>query len=127
MIPPDENRLVSEHFTVRELRCPRTKRCLMSGEFMNVLEKTRALYGKPIPISSGYRSKEYNEDLGGASDSQHIYGRAVDVPILSGHERYLLIRAAIEAGMRGIGIYDKHVHLDYRVSNIQTIWIGQSK
>jgi hypothetical protein len=42
------------------------------------LEKVRALLGKPIIISSGYRSPELNKAVKGAIDSAHIYGLAVD-------------------------------------------------
>ncbi|MFM0021616.1 D-Ala-D-Ala carboxypeptidase family metallohydrolase [Paraburkholderia azotifigens] len=42
------------------------------------LEKVRALLGKPIIISSGYRSPELNKVVKGAIDSAHIYGLAVD-------------------------------------------------
>jgi len=45
----------------------------------NVLEPLRAAYGAPIDISSGFRCTELNNDLGGASYSQHVTGHAVDI------------------------------------------------
>ena len=45
----------------------------------NVFEKVRAHFGKPIRISSGYRSKELNAKIGGADSSQHSSGEAIDI------------------------------------------------
>jgi len=45
----------------------------------NVFEKVRAHFGKPIRISSGYRSKELNAKIGGSATSQHCTGEAIDI------------------------------------------------
>ena len=84
----------SEHFAFREFICKcggrfancrriRLHRGLLSG-----LEKMRAAYGKPITIVSGYRCPSYNQKVGGASSSQHVYGAAADV-------NYVLHRTAV--------------------------------
>ena len=39
----------------------------------------RSIGGKDIIIRSGYRSPKYNSQVGGAKNSQHLYGKAVDV------------------------------------------------
>jgi len=44
----------------------------------NVIDPLREHYGKPIRVTSGYRSKEVNERVGGAPTSQHTKGEAVD-------------------------------------------------
>lgn len=45
----------------------------------NVFEKVRVHFGKPILISSGYRSAALNAAIGGASSSQHCKGEAIDI------------------------------------------------
>lgn len=47
----------------------------------NVFEPLRAHVGKPIKINSGYRSMELNKRVGGAKNSQHNKGEAMDLPI----------------------------------------------
>jgi len=42
------------------------------------LEKSRAKLGKPISITSGCRCIDHNKSVGGATQSQHLYGLAVD-------------------------------------------------
>lgn len=43
------------------------------------LERLREVSGGPILIASGYRDPAYNVSIGGAKNSQHLYGRAADV------------------------------------------------
>lgn len=46
-----------------------------------VLEPVRAHFGKPIVVSSGFRSQRVNAAIGGSSTSQHTRGEAVDFEI----------------------------------------------
>jgi zinc D-Ala-D-Ala carboxypeptidase len=46
---------------------------------VNVLEPIRALLGRPIFVSSGYRSPEVNKAAGGVASSEHKLGRAADI------------------------------------------------
>jgi zinc D-Ala-D-Ala carboxypeptidase len=47
----------------------------------NVLQPLRDLVGKPIVISSGYRSPAVNSAIGGAINSEHMTGCAADFTI----------------------------------------------
>lgn len=44
----------------------------------NVLDPLRAMIGRPIIITSGYRSRQINELVGGSKTSQHLTGKAAD-------------------------------------------------
>ncbi|MDL2244530.1 D-Ala-D-Ala carboxypeptidase family metallohydrolase, partial [Parabacteroides sp. OttesenSCG-928-J18] len=46
-----------------------------------LLQPLRELYGKPIRISSGYRSVALNRTVGGAANSQHLKGEAADCTV----------------------------------------------
>ena len=43
-----------------------------------VLQPLREKLGKPIIITSGFRSVKVNELVGGVDNSQHLYGQAAD-------------------------------------------------
>lgn len=65
-----ENGLLNEpSFEVRLLMIELVKR---------LLQPLRVAYGKPIAITSGYRSPEVNRLVGGVSSSQHVKGEAAD-------------------------------------------------
>ena len=58
----------------------------------NVLDPLRGKYGKPIRVSSGYRSAILNRSVNGATSSQHRLGEAADITVGSKEEnRKLLI------------------------------------
>lgn len=46
-----------------------------------VLDPARRKYGKPIYVNSGFRCPLHNVRVGGASQSQHVRGQAVDLRI----------------------------------------------
>ena len=48
-----------------------------------ILESVRNKFGYPIPITSGYRTKIVNNEVGGSLNSYHQDGRAVDIDISS--------------------------------------------
>ena len=47
-----------------------------------VLQPVRDHFGKPVVISSGYRSRELCEAIGSSSKSQHARGEAADFEIM---------------------------------------------
>jgi zinc D-Ala-D-Ala carboxypeptidase len=83
------------------------------------LEALRAKLGDhPIGINSAFRSVAYNQCIGGASLSQHMYGTAADFKVLD-----VANRAARDAGkssqFHGIACYSSlsHNHFDLRLQN----------
>ena len=74
-----------DFFTQDELRCKGTDECNMDQEFMEMLVSLRYAYDKPMVISSGYRDASYNQVIGGAKNSPHLFGKAVDV-LVSGRD-----------------------------------------
>lgn len=44
----------------------------------NVLDPLRSMVGRPVIITSGYRSRQVNELVGGSKTSQHLTGKAAD-------------------------------------------------
>ena len=83
------------------------------------LEAVRAKGGsRPVGINSGFRSVPYNNCIGGASRSQHLYGTAADnrmAEITNHRQRNIAMRSQVH----GIGCYSSqtHNHFDLRINN----------
>ena len=45
----------------------------------HIFQPVREHFGRPIYVSSGYRSPELNAAIGGSKRSQHVEGRALDL------------------------------------------------
>ena len=80
------------------------------------LERLSQIVGYQLRITSGYRSPDYNESVGGARNSQHMQGNAVDVKQdgLTIPQRQEFIQAAIDSGFTAIGVYNSFTHIDIR-------------
>ena len=46
---------------------------------LNIFQPARNHFKKPIFVSSGYRSEDLNEKIGGSKTSQHSKGQALDL------------------------------------------------
>ena len=98
-----------EYFTKDELKCKGTDECNMDEDFMSKLIALRKEFNEPMVISSGYRHESYNQVIGGARNSPHLYGKAVDV-LVSGRTAYRLMKMAMQHGFTGIGISQRGPH-----------------
>lgn len=58
-----------------------------------VLEPARQAYGKPIRVTSGYRSERLNKAVGGKPNSQHMRGQAADLQADNLERLYDIIQA----------------------------------
>lgn len=96
----------------------------MDQELLELLDEMRAIYGKPIIITSGYRTPEHNAKVGGVDTSSHLKGLAVDIAIKNNTERYEIIRIAMLLGIKRIGTGKGFVHIDIDASKPQNVnWV----
>ena len=78
----DGSRRLAPSFTVREFRCRDGSDVVMIDESLVVLlQCIRERFGKPITITSGYRTAAHNKSVGGAKSSQHLLGKAADIQV----------------------------------------------
>jgi len=78
----DGSTALSPHFCAREFRCRDGTDTVMVDEALTVvLQCIREHFGKPVVITSGYRTAAHNAVVGGAKSSQHLLGRAADIRV----------------------------------------------
>lgn len=75
----DGAKQLSPAFRVREFRCrDGTDTILIDEGLVVLLQCIREHFGKPVHITSGYRTAAHNAAVGGSKSSQHLLGRAAD-------------------------------------------------
>jgi len=84
----------------------------MNISFMEKLNKLREEINQPLPLTSAWRSEARNQQVGGAKNSAHLYGRAVDLRV-HGDTAYRVVDMAPRHGFTGIGV-KQHGILRYR-------------
>lgn len=105
---------ISKNFILKEFECKDgNHEVRIDSKLLEKLQKLRDLINKPIYIVSGYRTKEYNKKIGGAKNSQHIYGKAADIKV-KGMSIKELYNLADKVGFDGIGTYKTFLHVDVR-------------
>ncbi len=52
---------------------------------LHIFQPCREHFGKPLRVTSGYRSEELNKAIGGSSKSQHSKGEALDMQSTKGY------------------------------------------
>lgn len=114
----DAYKKVAENFIVKEFACKDgSDKILISTELIELLQKIRNHFGRPLTITSAYRTNSYNTRIGGVSESTHTKGIAADI-VISGIKP-ILIAEYIEYIMPecgGIGLYADFVHTDVRAN-----------
>jgi len=100
-------------FSPQEMACKGTGKLMLDPDAMDKLQSLRTRLGKPLIITSAYRSPEHNRNVGGAKSSYHMKGVAFDVR-QDNHNPAEFLAAAKEVGFTGFGTYPKSgfIHVD---------------
>ena len=122
-LPEDEktlDRYLSTYFKLSEFDCrstPGSGAKFMDLRFLRRLAHSRHISGIPFIITSGYRTKEYNEKLiqdglRASKNSPHLRGYAADISCTDSHQRSKIINSLITSGFNRIGIGKSFIHVD---------------
>lgn len=99
----------------------------LDAELMSKLDTARAVAGVPFKITSGLRSCDANTAALGVENSAHLSGKAVDLAVEDGAQRFLIVKGLLAAGFVRVGAYDRHVHCDVSPTLPQNVlWVGVS-
>lgn len=125
-IKKEDSYLITPNFNIIEYfsKCDNMNFHMLDKRLIVVAQKLRDFYGSPIVITSTYRHKTCNTKAGGASKSQHLACRAMDLKFVdkSAHIKFLqdindnnyIVKVLKSASIGGVGLYNTHIHLDTR-------------
>src|SRR5579864_1093640 len=104
---------MAEFFSEKEFSCPCCGANKIETEVIARIDTIRSSLGVPLHINSGYRCEKHNKEVGGAKDSQHLIGKAIDVSIanMTAAKKYEFLSLALEH-FNGIGVGNTFFHLD---------------
>lgn len=112
------------HFSAHEFDDRTNGENRMRHDFMVALEKVRVMYDKPMVITSGYRSPSHPIEAAKEKPGEHSEGMACDVKCDTSRDRFLLVNAALECGIRRIGIAADFIHLGLSMDRDQFVmWL----
>lgn len=101
------------YFSDKEMKCKcGCDSCDMDINFLCMLNKARAIDGKPWKINSAYRCSKHNASVGGKKTSAHLHGCAADISAPTSARKFEIVSAAMQAGFNRIGVGKNFVHLD---------------
>lgn len=89
---------------------------LVYPDTVALAQRMRNRLGESILINSAYRSPAHNKAVGGVSNSQHVFGRAMDLVIPSRTPSFVA-KQAEALGARCTIIYAGFCHVDMRKGN----------
>ena len=100
---------LTPHFSAWEFKCPHCGYLVgPAPKLLDCLERLRREVGRPLTIVSGCRCVAYNRRVGGHPRSQHLHGRAADIP-----GNYATTDQVRRAGFHGCGLRGgRVVHVD---------------
>lgn len=120
----DGEKKLSNNFKVKEFACKDGSDVIfVAPGLVDILQKIRDHFAKPVIIDSAYRTPEYNNKVGGAEFSQHTYGTAADIHIKGVTVAQVKIYAeSLLPSTGGIGLYTKQGFLHVDVREVKARW-----
>ena len=96
----------------------------MNKDLLTKLDAARGYADVPFIISSAFRCKKHNSDVGGSTTSSHMKGLAVDIFCPSSRDRFEILQGLFVAGFKRVGVATTYCHVDADSDKTQNcMWV----
>lgn len=102
------------YFKLSEFACKETGENHIEPQFVAVLDEARHRAGFPFHVNSGYRSPNHSKERDKEKAGMHTTGKAADIAVADGVQKYKIVQIFIVLGFTGIGVGKDFVHGDLR-------------
>ncbi len=89
----------------------------------SLLDPVRELWGAPLTVNSGYRCPALNRAVGGAANSHHLRGMAVDITTGNRVDNRRLFQTIMLSGLQFTQMFDERgiawIHLSYDPADLR--------
>ena len=111
--------LVNLSLVETRCKCNKCESNSMQQGIVDLFHALRTKLNMPLTVNSGFRCAEYNKKVGGKPDSQHLYGKALDIR-LPGKMTPVELQDHMESiGAKAIVLYKTFCHMDERQKKIR--------
>jgi zinc D-Ala-D-Ala carboxypeptidase len=110
------------YFKREDFDCTETGENNVSGDLIRKVDELRSAVGRPLYITSGYRSPQHSLEAKKSKPGTHAQGIACDIAVANGVERRQLVKQAFYLGFRGIGVHKAFLHVDMRETE-PVLWV----
>jgi uncharacterized protein YcbK (DUF882 family) len=110
------------YFKREDFDCQETGENNVSSDLIRKVDELRSAVGRPLYITSGYRSPRHSLEAKKSKPGTHAQGIACDIAVANGVERRQLVKQAFYLGFRGIGVAKTFVHVDMRETE-PVLWV----
>ena len=98
----------------------------VDSTLINIFDSIQSDYGSPLKVKYGYRDKTTNRMVGGARNSAHLYGKALDIYLDKPSRESIkkLITISSKYNVLGIGVYSdaQVLHIDIDSTKGRRVW-----